>query len=158
MDISFSRFGEFSFTPSLWYYFPSSVDARNLKVSSFHGVPKCTHALFLFFFFLKFLIDLYWVVRLSSLSPGLICQSLSAEEFAWFTECFISSTTSVWFSLAILSLYLIPFSYLWLTFIFPSGLCFCFLGVYSDFLSCFSTVIISFFVSDLGRCHWYLLL
>ena len=156
MDISFSRFGEFSFTPSLWYYFPSSVDARNLKVSSFHGVPKCTHALFLFFF-LKFLIDLCWGVRLSSLSPGLIYQSFRWGA-AWLTQCFISCTTSVWFSLAILALYVIPFSYLWLTFIFPPGLCFCFLGVYSDPLSCFSTVIIFFCLYDLGRSHWYLLL
>lgn len=94
MDISFSRFGEFSFIPSLWYYFPSSVDANNLKVSSFHGVPKCT-ALFLFFF--NFWLTFTEWPGSPPCHPVLaLPQSLSAEEFAWFPECFVSSTTSVW--------------------------------------------------------------
>lgn len=156
MDISFSRFGEFSFIPSVWY-FPSFVDANNLKVSSFHGVPKCT-ALFLFFFN-------FWLTFTEwSGSPPChpvmtLPQSLSAVEFAWFPECFVSSTTSVWLfsnnSISILNSIFISFINI---FISSKSLVLFSWSIFKSSELFQHSYNLFFCLCDLGCSHWYLAL
>lgn len=143
MDISVSRFGEFSSTPSLWYDFLSSETHLFWRLVLF----TVSRSVLMFYSFFS-LTDFYWVIQFPSFvsqswlpSTGPFCQSLSAEDFTWLLEFFISSTTSVWLFPSNSVSLLIPFSYLRLPSVFPSGLCFCFLGVHSSPLSCSSTVI-----------------